>query len=681
MAKVYFLFGIHNHQPVGNFPHIFEEAFRKCYYPFISILDKYPKIKCNVHISGPLYDWLLKHQREFLIRLKKMVNRHQIEIISGAYYEPILPLIPDKDKLSQIELMNAFIKKHFGRTPQGIWLAERVWEPYLVRIINSANLQYTFLDDTHFRYAGLTKKEFVGYYLTEEEYKSIYVFPISKALRYKIPFSRAEEAIDLLRNFYNPDQDTLITLFDDGEKFGFWPYTFDWVYNKKWLETFFSLLTENIDFVETVTAQEAIERFNPQGIVYLPTASYEEMEEWVLEPESFDIYECLEEYLKKSSDYSDYKNFVRGGFFRNYYRKYPRLNFMHKRMLYLSQKLHAQANPEKEEKLFNYLWKAQCNCGYWHGIFGGFYLGHIRSAIYENLIKAENELDKKNKRLSLSVEETDIDLDGYKEIVVKNREIICVFSSKGGTLLELSLRRPAFNFLNTITRRKESYHKKVREKVKKGTGEATTIHDIIWSKDKDLDRYLIYDKYEKTSLIDHILEKNFTIDNFYNQERIKPLANKSYTSSCKRNKDKAVLIYTCKDEGIEFSKKIEVGQKPEFEVRYKFTKTDILKSYDFGVEFNLFLPTPEDIFIGENKLNLEKQNIFDDISLLIIKDFYKKVKIIFKCDHSKVLIIPLYTVSSSESGFEKVYQQIEVLFINKSHKTSFSLGCELKKGG
>ncbi len=205
MGKVYFLFGVHNHQPVGNFGYVFEEAYSKCYYPFFDVLGKYPSIKCNVHISGPLYDWILAFHKEFIDRIGLMVKRGQLEIVSGGYYEPILPIIPDRDKISQIKLMNGFIHRNFSTDPEGIWTAERVWEPYLARVINEASLKYTFLDDTHFRYAGIAKEEFFGRYVTEDSGRGISIFPISKTLRYKIPFSKAEEAVSLLKSFVNKD--------------------------------------------------------------------------------------------------------------------------------------------------------------------------------------------------------------------------------------------------------------------------------------------------------------------------------------------------------------------------------------------------------------------------------------------------------------------------------------------
>jgi alpha-amylase len=44
MEKVAFLFCIHNHQPVGNFPYVLENAYEKAYRPFIEVFKRYPFI-------------------------------------------------------------------------------------------------------------------------------------------------------------------------------------------------------------------------------------------------------------------------------------------------------------------------------------------------------------------------------------------------------------------------------------------------------------------------------------------------------------------------------------------------------------------------------------------------------------------------------------------------------------
>ncbi|TFH57927.1 MAG: 4-alpha-glucanotransferase, partial [Candidatus Zixiibacteriota bacterium] len=155
MKRVKFCFGIYNHQPVGNFGWVIEEAFQKSYLPFLVLLEKYPGIRISLHFTGILYDWMKEFHPEGLTLVKTLVKRGQVELLTGGYFEPILPVIPDRDKAGQIAMQSDFIKSEFGVAPTGMWLAERVWEPTLPKYIHQAGVKYTILDDIHFRYSGL----------------------------------------------------------------------------------------------------------------------------------------------------------------------------------------------------------------------------------------------------------------------------------------------------------------------------------------------------------------------------------------------------------------------------------------------------------------------------------------------------------------------------------------------
>ena len=102
MSKVYFAFGIHNHQPVGNFDFVFEDAFNKSYLPFLQMLKKHPKIRIALHFTGILLGWIRDHHPELIDMVKKLVLRNQIEMMTGGYYEPILSIIPENDRVGQI---------------------------------------------------------------------------------------------------------------------------------------------------------------------------------------------------------------------------------------------------------------------------------------------------------------------------------------------------------------------------------------------------------------------------------------------------------------------------------------------------------------------------------------------------------------------------------------------------
>jgi alpha-amylase len=196
MKKIYFLFGIHIHQPVGNFPEILENGFNICYRPFIETMSRHPKIKWSLHCTGVLWDFFAEKHPEYLEAVNKMAASGQLELVTGGYYEPVIPVIPDRDKTGQIQKLSGFLKNRFGFAPRGMWVAERVWEPHLSKVLAESGVEYVVVDDTHFAAAGMDPDKLRGYYISEEQGVKLKIFPISQLLRYSIPFHTVDKNIE-----------------------------------------------------------------------------------------------------------------------------------------------------------------------------------------------------------------------------------------------------------------------------------------------------------------------------------------------------------------------------------------------------------------------------------------------------------------------------------------------------
>ncbi|MCK4461045.1 MAG: DUF1925 domain-containing protein, partial [candidate division Zixibacteria bacterium] len=425
MAKFKLAFGLHNHQPVGNFEAVFEEAHQKAYLLFLNLMADYPNIHFSLHQSGILWRWQKRAHADYFQLVGKLLDRGQVELMTGGFYEPILTAIPERDAVGQIRGLTQYLKDHFEATPVGLWLTERIWEPHLPKLLAEASVSYLPIDDTHFLYAGLEPNQLTGPFVTENEGHLVTLLPIQKRLRYLIPFGTVEEVIAELKLQAERNSSGLAIYADDGEKFGAWPKTYQHCYEKEWLRRLFDAFEKNSDWLEVVSLGEAA-RSKPVGRVYLPSASYAEMLQWALPPTAFVEYERFEEWLKNKGQLERYGRFVRGGHWRGFLAKYEESNLMHKKMLSVSQKLaeFEREHPnriERADAARDRLWAGQCNCPYWHGVFGGLYLPHLRFAIYRHLIEAEKIADKVlNPGDALPIlRNEDYDFDGHDEIIVQ----------------------------------------------------------------------------------------------------------------------------------------------------------------------------------------------------------------------------------------------------------------------
>src|SRR5437764_2583174 len=440
---------IHAHQPCGNFEHVLEKASDSSYLRFIEPLEKHAGVRLGLHYSGPLLAWIEEHRPEYFVRLKKLVQGGQVELVGGGFYEPILVSIPPEDQREQITRLAAYLEKHFGRVPLGAWLAERVWEPQLPTALATANVAYTLVDDIHFLSAGFEPEELFGAYIAEDRGKTVWLYPGQKVLRYHIPLGKAEDALAYLRDAASLHPGGVAAMADDMEKLGVWPGTHEHCYKDGWLSDFFTALEENADWLAVSTPGGYLETRAPLGRADLPTASYTEMMEWA-RPTT--VRQRYHEVLKEFSARPEILSFLRGGSWRGFFRKYPESNLLHKKMLRVSARIAAALARHDDRKAADellqardLLMRAQCNDAYWHGIFGGIYAPHLRTDPWRNLIRAEAIADRQTPgALVARVELLDYDADGTNELLFTSLESQPLLKPSDGDTIAALHSRPAF---------------------------------------------------------------------------------------------------------------------------------------------------------------------------------------------------------------------------------------------
>lgn len=688
---------LHNHQPIGNFDGVFENAYRDSYAPFLETLREYPEIKIVLHNSGSLLEWIVAHHPEYIDQLREFVQRGQIEILGGPFFEPILANIPRRDRVGQIRLYAEYLENLFGQPVRGMWVPERVWEQSFASDIATAEIEYTVLDDTHFRNAGLSPQSLFGHYLTEDEGQRLSVFPITERLRYTIPWEHPEASIQYLRELANRVPNAIAVCGDDGEKFGVWPGTHDLVFKRGWLRQFFDALRANQDWIQTTTLAECVDHVPPIGLCYLPDSSYREMTEWVLPSELQQTLAALKQRHEQDPDWPEIKQFLRGGFWRNFRVKYPEANEMSARAMLVSSRLEElmrlDARGEHRERLAAArveLYRGQCNCSYWHGAFGGLYLPHLRNAIYQHLISADNILEEVAGKLGLAnhpgsgswvrIDSDDFDFDARKEIrLASDRLVAFVAPARGGHLYELDLRSICHNVLATLDRRVEPYHDKIRQAALNRTTPAgiggVDPNGGINFKQPDLDRKLIYDRTPRKSLVDHFLADGTSIEQFQRGEgEIGDFATGAFQSVMRRSPERVEAVLTrmgrVGEHEILLTKRIAIDRRSGavLEVLYVLEHLPPNTPLQFAVELNFSgMPAGADdrYFYDASGCRLGQLQTELDLPATprigLVDEWLGLDAALEFSEPANLWTFPIQTVSNSEGGFETVHQSCAVV--------------------
>ncbi|MDP3143531.1 MAG: DUF1926 domain-containing protein, partial [Candidatus Omnitrophota bacterium] len=482
-----------------------------------------------------------------------------------------------------------------------------------------------------------------GYYLTEEAGCKFAIFPGSEKLRYHLPFKLPQETVNYLQARRYRQEEVTISFGDDIEKFGLWPGTHQWVYKENWLENFFTSLEQNNSWIKTLTFKEYFESHKPTARVYLSCASYREMQEWS------------------------------SGFYRHFLIKYPEANNMQKKMFYLSEKVRQKESMLKGksadiEKARQHVLMAQANDAYWHGVFGGLYLYHLRSALYQHMVEAEKFLDKVGSvKKQAEIEVVDFDLDGKDEIIINTESLnLCIRPEQGAMVSSLDYKPSSCNLIDTLSRKPEIYHQKIRQlleeqkaKYPEGSRPAS-IHDAMQVKEAGLDSLLFYDRFPRYCWQEHFLSIDSSHEDFVKSRYFEngDFTEGTYKYQIKEKGKEAYVLFTRDGKVLQhpvgLSKSIVtagLGLNSEYAVN-NLEKNKTLDAI-FGVEFNL------SVFDAD----LASKKEINALNNVEINDSWHNLKLNFSFGgKTNLWVFPVETISGSESGIEKTYQELCCFF-------------------
>ena len=569
--------------------------------------------------------------------LKEMIRRKQVELLGGAYYSPILPLIPDGDKLGQIEKMTTFIRTTFGTRPRGSWIAERVWEPGLARILRNSGIEYTFLDDRNFHSAGVEEQSCYQPYLTEDQGKVITVFPLHAGLGNSVTVAAPEDLILELHGISTTDHAPVAVILIPGESLA---GDAEALYGENgWLFRFYHLLEQNREWLHPRIPRFSPEVLCPQGRLYFPCLSSPETMNGSLSPARQRACQEIAKKLRKPDSV-----FVRRGFFRQFLTRFPEIGLLYARMMY-THVLVSQIRGDKYKKkaALGELWRGQTGAVYWHGRQAGAYSNPLRKAAYCSFIEAE-KLTRKAGMFMPAIIATDYDLDGQDEYLYQGKVINIFVHRRGGVALELDYLPRCWNYLDTIARWPEQYHRY---------------------------KYEGCDRYMRRAFIDHFFAPSTTLEKFdrMTYQELGDFIEEPFELEELKRETRTVIL--SREGNVRFKRRtIPVTLRKSYSFRENGIELDLsirnIGSFAvelwYGIEINLSLGALERANITvqqedkETRIDHEAVQL-DSIGGVRIHDGANRVQISLAADRAFSLwSLPVYTMSYDWNQLRRMYQ-------------------------
>lgn len=431
MNSIYICFNLKSAPVTFNSNELFEKDYQLTYKPLIQFLYSHPQIKFSFSFSGQQLQFFKKSRKEFLTLLKELVERKQVEIIGGAFYQPLLPLLYTTDRNGQIDLLTAEIRQTLGKRPRGISLFSDTWESSIINSISG--MEYILLDESVIQD---DKKHFLPL-ITTYLGKSTEIFPTYEKFCPKIEESPEEflqnlkkeiEKSEKKENYFQLNPNRIVNINISHTKM-------NEINKSKWLYSLTDFLEKNQikDYLfETPNQYKKNERMRistaiQTGWNFSNSIFSDEVE---LNEQKFKtIYVFLE---KNPSSYSLYN-----------------------RMMYVNMLVNQYKGDKIRKKLAREkLWKAQEGKSLlWNNIHPSenFY---YRQNSYKLLMDVEKIL-REDKNFKENITSFDYNADGLNEYVCRMNNYFAYVSLYGGMICELDLVKNHYNYCDTLLRKKQ----------------------------------------------------------------------------------------------------------------------------------------------------------------------------------------------------------------------------------
>jgi hypothetical protein len=436
------ILGSHHHVPYGASEDDFVNAYELKLKPFITALYKFPQIPVVLHYSGVLLYWIERHHPEFFMIIEELISRKRLELIGGAFYEPLMSLIPLSDKIGQIEMLTTYVRKQFGKRPQGCWLPGLSWDQSLVGALSTSGMSFTFLDENQFRLSGLERVDYPC--ITEDLGKMITVFPIASTYHADFAENKAGSVLDRIISESSAETERIISIFPEQ----FCKNKTNSAAIELSIHTFFEELEKRSDSITLTTPSKLLKNLSSLEKAYFPSSSEQSFMYWAMSAKDRKQYS-----IPSAGTAVSYP----GSMAKQVLVQYPEANGLYSKMVYTSM-LIGQLRGDKSRKLTarEELWKAQGYDAFCHNGDGGIYRSTIRKAAYKSLLEAER-ITREKRDFVPSLAVFDFTLDGEAECLFQNRDINAYVKSQGAGIFELDYLPKTWNYLDTFARRSENY--------------------------------------------------------------------------------------------------------------------------------------------------------------------------------------------------------------------------------
>lgn len=433
MGSIYISFNLKSVSTCMESNEILDKNYQAVYKPIVKFLYTHPDFPFSFSLSGNQIRFFKKRKNELITIFRELVERKQVEVLGGGYYDPVLPLLYPVDRNGQIDMLSAEIRQTVGKRPRGISLFGDCWDSSLVNNIHTCGIEYVLLEST---LIPDNKRKFLPIIMSDLN-KSVDIFPYYDGLiptnditpeDFLLNIEKSVEKIERKDNYFQLDVDRIVCINLTHEKI-------IELTSSKWFDKLAQYIENNPDSrIKFTTLTEYKKNIKVKVPAYIPAGINGSVAKW--------IDRAYTESTKPKNQYTVYD-------FMDTYRLSHEL---YNRIMYISMLVNQYKNDKMRKKAAREkLWEAQNGTGLLCSDKGAFANSKYRQQSYKSLMEAEKIL-REDGKFKETVTCFDYNSDGLNEYVCRMERYFAYISLISGAVQELDYIKNTGNYADNLSR-------------------------------------------------------------------------------------------------------------------------------------------------------------------------------------------------------------------------------------
>ncbi len=419
---------------------VLEKDYQTVYKPIAKFLYSHPDFCFSFSFSGIQFQFLKKHRSELISILRELVDRRQIEILGGGYYDPVLPLLYSVDRNGQIDLLSTEIRMNTGKRPRGISLFGDCWDSSLVNNLQTCGIEYVLLDGC---VVPQQKRKFLPLIMSDLG-KSIEIFPYydtfvpetnTKPELFVQNIIKTVEKIERKDTYIQLQPDRIVNININHEKMVE-------LAESNWFDQLSEYLKNNPDCrIKTTTPTN----YKKDQIITIPAFI------------PAGINDNIGKWIGRAYNEIDPSKVKNPYTVHDFMETYPKSHSLYNRILYVSMLVNQYKKDKiRKKSARDKLWQAQNGSGLLCTSKGAFSNSRYRQQCYKYLSEAEKILREGDEKTFIEgISCFDYTCDGLNEYVCRMKNYFSYITLKGGALQELDVFKSGVNYADNLSKVRE----------------------------------------------------------------------------------------------------------------------------------------------------------------------------------------------------------------------------------